>query len=1481
MLQKRGLSKKAVYLLVLLIVEIIGLWAIMSINAQALESGYAELKNRPQIDTTGSQIGSEYAFSPTISAQTQISLVTKNTTNCKNTELKDTGDHVFQFQPQDSSKATKIQMLYTNVGFSNTGKVLDARVDVEVNGVVSFTVSQIGHVKTDTTSSSKASAMQARVSITFLDHAQSTPTLVSGHLTFGNINSLKVLNVRLGMFNKIYCKDNCELWYQDLDDTTNITSQSNEHPKDKRDSFTGTFENQSTVAYSFTGTTYKEIDSGFDLGSVTDVAIPKINKSGSEEKAPADKSGLVVYKKRLLYTIQQNLPSKSAGYLSSYKIEDTISKYWQVSEIKVTDEANTDQTKNFDYTISQADAGSKLQITAKTSALNNVDFYGHFYNFNIYGSFAQDDKGQLISSITEQFNSTNNSGFLGQPNQAKVTYRVNNTANDVTNETKENGAVNKIALQGPQLSKLQCVNGEKNKVAGIVQDPACDKAGEAVPLTFWINYTNTAGKVIQNKPLLINGSNTLSNKDPGQQINFTADLPTDIQSTGSSYQGVTIIVKDKYGLQKQIPLTVNYWWGLSTDDQDQIELDIYDHTASSGFASKKDWPWDAERSTINKVDFKGKLAVQGALNGMFYQMTNLKQITNLKNLDTSNVTSMDSLFRQTALTSLDLGTTFDTSQVTNMSAMFDSCKKLTSLKGLNNFQTQNVTDMSYMFRHSGLTTLDLTNFDTAKVTNMTSMFQSMNNLTQLNISSFQMDKINKTPASSNYPDQYGTVRMFAGDSQLSQLTLGPNNRFPDDPGLGEAQLVDDKNQSHSTKWQAVAGGTVDNPQGKPLTAQQLIALYQDQGKPVQETYVWPWWELTTGDQGQVELDIYDHTASSGFASKSAWPWDAERSTINKVDFKGKLAVQGALNGMFYQMTNLKQITNLKNLDTSNVTSMDSLFRQTALTSLDLGTTFDTSQVTNMSAMFDSCKKLTSLKGLNNFQTQNVTDMSYMFRHSGLTTLDLTNFDTAKVTNMTSMFQSMNNLTQLNISSFRMDKINKTPTSSNYPDQYGTVKMFDGDFQLFQLTLGPNNHFPDDPKLDNAKPVDENEEGPHTTKWQAVAGGTVDNPQGTPLTAQQLIALYQDQGKPVQETYVWDHTWWQFDSTNGTLILYPRSNLVFNSSGKQAPKWPWDKTNWKNSQVKTVILKGPIKIQGSLQSMFAHMHNLSKIDHLDYLDTSSVNNMRAMFWDTGLKTLDISSFDMLQVQDTAAMFLKTPNLYKITIGKKAQFVHQHNDDSVFSLPGHSNFYIEGKQYSNTSDNWQEIDETDPNSFQIIGSPKSVAELNNYKSNDDKSHTFIWEPVETGTLSIAQVPQNLQYQVINLQPFLQQLLTSSSNSSKQEITVKDNRSLRTQRQKDAGWTAIKIKTSGTLSNDTSTISYFLKLQDTANPKTTGRELILAKPSFKKIDTTEATNYTWQPAASDPGIQLQLNLKTPPVNLLGQYTGKLTYELDNSVQ
>ncbi|MBR5063076.1 MAG: BspA family leucine-rich repeat surface protein, partial [Prevotella sp.] len=64
----------------------------------------------------------------------------------------------------------------------------------------------------------------------------------------------------------------------------------------------------------------------------------------------------------------------------------------------------------------------------------------------------------------------------------------------------------------------------------------------------------------------------------------------------------------------------------------------------------------------------------------------------------------------------------NTSEVTDMSYMFDHCRGLTNLD-LSNFNTSNVTDMSKMFYYcSGLTSLNVSNFDTQNVTNMSSMF---------------------------------------------------------------------------------------------------------------------------------------------------------------------------------------------------------------------------------------------------------------------------------------------------------------------------------------------------------------------------------------------------------------------------------------------------------------------------------------------------------------------------------------------------------------------------------------------------------------------------------------------------------------------------------------------------------------------------------------------------------------------------------------
>lgn len=59
----------------------------------------------------------------------------------------------------------------------------------------------------------------------------------------------------------------------------------------------------------------------------------------------------------------------------------------------------------------------------------------------------------------------------------------------------------------------------------------------------------------------------------------------------------------------------------------------------------------------------------------------------------------------------------DTSEVTDMSGLFDMDQALTELD-LSHFQTDKVTDISRMFESTGLSTLDLSSFNTSNVTNM-------------------------------------------------------------------------------------------------------------------------------------------------------------------------------------------------------------------------------------------------------------------------------------------------------------------------------------------------------------------------------------------------------------------------------------------------------------------------------------------------------------------------------------------------------------------------------------------------------------------------------------------------------------------------------------------------------------------------------------------------------------------------------------------
>lgn len=123
---------------------------------------------------------------------------------------------------------------------------------------------------------------------------------------------------------------------------------------------------------------------------------------------------------------------------------------------------------------------------------------------------------------------------------------------------------------------------------------------------------------------------------------------------------------------------------------------------------------------------------------MFFRFPDLVNIdwgtsTGLR-LNTSNVTNMNAMFDVCAsLPSIDLSQ-FDTSKVTDMSAMFYQCDKLESIVLGTKFDTSKVTNMSGMFANCySLPALDLSGFITKQVSDLSMMFSSCKMLNDLKL----------------------------------------------------------------------------------------------------------------------------------------------------------------------------------------------------------------------------------------------------------------------------------------------------------------------------------------------------------------------------------------------------------------------------------------------------------------------------------------------------------------------------------------------------------------------------------------------------------------------------------------------------------------------------------------------------------------------------------------------------------------------------
>ncbi len=332
-------------------------------------------------------------------------------------------------------------------------------------------------------------------------------------------------------------------------------------------------------------------------------------------------------------------------------------------------------------------------------------------------------------------------------------------------------------------------------------------------------------------------------------------------------------------------------------------------------------------------------------------ISQLHELSFNNSISTSNVKNMSYMFAYTSeLENLDLNS-FDTSKVTDMNNMFNTCKatiagfdkfNTSKVKDMNNmfynsyfstpldlssFDTSNVTDMSYMFSNSRATTLNLSSFNTSNVTNMEGMF-TYNAASSLDLSSFDTSNVTNMNL------------MFKGSSAPS-LDLSSFNV----QNVTSMRYMFHESSATSIKFKEFNTSKVTDMEAM-FANSQATSL-----------------NLSSFDTSNVI------NMKRMFQSSSAKEINLGSFNTSKVTNMGQMFERS-----------YAETLDLSSFNTSKVTDMYSMFYYSKATTIDVSS-FDTSKITNMYTFFCGCPNLKTIYASEKFVTTNVESSGMMFDSS--------------------------------------------------------------------------------------------------------------------------------------------------------------------------------------------------------------------------------------------------------------------------------------------------------------------------------------------------------------------------------------------------------------------------------------------------------------------------------------------------------------------
>lgn len=277
------------------------------------------------------------------------------------------------------------------------------------------------------------------------------------------------------------------------------------------------------------------------------------------------------------------------------------------------------------------------------------------------------------------------------------------------------------------LEGYEAINGSGRKVTGTMRDNG-DMHGELSPHVD--TYPIRAGYHSGNGEVTVrSGGITITPTDKEQIIEADDEFfDTVIVEAAPEGEGGPMVT----GLKASGVLFGNW----QADHLDLRGLDVSaltDGTSlfreASGIASIDVTGWDVSKMT--------------SMNHMFYVNKGIAKIIGMDTWETDALTDMSSMFQSaTKLTSIDLSG-FNTSKVTTLSQTFDGCSSLEEIIGLEDLDTSAMTQCGRLFYGCAkLKEIDLSKWDVSKLkSNFNSTFYGCSALKRVNLTGWDVAKI--------------------------------------------------------------------------------------------------------------------------------------------------------------------------------------------------------------------------------------------------------------------------------------------------------------------------------------------------------------------------------------------------------------------------------------------------------------------------------------------------------------------------------------------------------------------------------------------------------------------------------------------------------------------------------------------------------------------------------------------------------------------